>query len=192
MAPRTAQLLVGRLDVADAHLTEALTIYRKVLTAGHDDLILPLNSLAMIRLAHSDAVIAEPLLDEAIEIARSRKHWMLNQLLVNRAEVLMLNGHLDQARQALDEARGAMQTLYSDKLSASEAWRAAVFDVSLARVEALSGNVVRARSLLAAAMPVLEARFGAAGFYTTRARERLERLDDRAGGTAPYPPRASR
>ena len=44
-------LITGRLDAAEGHLRRALAIDRQRLAPGHEDLILPLNSVAMLEIA---------------------------------------------------------------------------------------------------------------------------------------------
>ena len=44
-------LITGKTEAAESHLRRALAIDRQRLAPGHEDLILPLNSLAMLDIA---------------------------------------------------------------------------------------------------------------------------------------------
>jgi len=183
------ELLAVRLGPADEHLTECLAINRKTLAAGHDELIPPLNSLAMVKIAEGDAAAGQLLLDEALEIARARKHRMLDQVLANQAEIALLNGRVAEGRSFLDESRSTMQKQYGDKLSGTEAWRAAVLDLTEASYRMQVGDWRGAHDQLTTALPVLTKRFGADGLFVGQANARLAQIDrvsSRNGG-APRP-----
>ena len=50
-----ALLITGKLDAAEGYLRRALAIDRQRLAPDHEDLILPLNSLAMLEIARGDS-----------------------------------------------------------------------------------------------------------------------------------------
>lgn len=163
------ELMSGRLDAAGEHLAEVLRIYRETLPAGHDDLLLPLNSLAMVRLANDDPVGAQTLLDEALGVARSRKHWLLDQILQNEAEVALARGDLVKGKALMAESRAVLEAQYGDKLRTTEAWRLAVSDVTRAHVSYADGSAREGDALVAGALPVLAERFGQRGYYIAQA-----------------------
>ena len=137
--------------------------------------------VAMTAMAQGDPSTAEPLLTEALEIARSRGHWMLNQVLGTQSELDLMNRRLPEARASLDQARDALRKQYGDKLKGNEAWRSAVLDSTEAYYEIERHNPKAAEPLLLAALPVLEARFGKRGLFTDRALARLVILYDATG-----------
>jgi hypothetical protein len=155
----------------------------------HEDLIPPLNSLAMVRIAWGQADSARPLVEEALAIARSRHHPMLDQVLTTKSELELLRGHLPEARLAIDEARDALRAQYGTSLLGGEAWRGAVLDCTEAEYLRETRQVGEAERLLLAALPRLEARFGMRSLYTDRAVGRLVSLYTEAGQearAAPY------
>ena len=64
-------LITGKLDAAEGHLRRALAIDRERLAPGHEDLILPLNSLAMLQIARGDLAEAEVLLEKRSQARES-------------------------------------------------------------------------------------------------------------------------
>jgi len=174
-------LLQNDLAGAEQNLSEALAMWRKLLAPEHDDLILPINSMGMVKLAQGDYAGARQLFEEALRIARLHKHWMLNQLLANLADVDVRAGQFTEARAALDESRAALDAQYGDGLRQAEAWRLAVLNSILASYETEQGRFDESERLLLAARPVLEARFGKKSLYVADADRRLERLRTKRG-----------
>ncbi|MGI9025743.1 MAG: tetratricopeptide repeat protein [Burkholderiaceae bacterium] len=167
------ELMRGRLDAARAHLNEAVAIDRSALAPGHDGFIVPLNNLAMVLMAQGHAEDAKELLDEAAEIAKSRKHWMLNQVLGNQAEQLLMTGHVAESRAALDQAKALAASQYGTKLTTTDSWRVAVLDTTEASYYLAIGRPADAQRLLVGALPKLEKQFGPHSFFVDRATERL-------------------
>ena len=105
-----------------------MAIDRQRLAPGHEDLILPLNSLAMLDIAKGNLAEAEVLLREALASAREHKHWMLGQVLTNVGDLDVRQRRLEQAGAALDEARSLLVAEYGDTLSGAAAWRLAILN----------------------------------------------------------------
>ncbi len=167
------ELMRGRVDAARAHLSEAVAIDRSALAPGHDGFIVPLNNLAMVLMAQGHAEDAKALLDEAAEIAKSRKHWMLNQVLGNQAEQLLMTGRVAESRAALDQAKASLTSQYGSKLTTTDAWRVAVLDTTEASYDLAIGHPADAQRRLVDALPKLEKQFGPRSFFVERATERL-------------------
>ena len=170
------ELMRGNLPAAEGYLDEALAMDRKLLQPNHEDLILPLNSMAMLRLAGGKPDAAERLLNEALRIAQPRKHWMLNQVLGNFADLYQATARGREAGEALTLARAAMAAQYGEQLGGSEAWRRAVLDVFEAAQHIDARRYPEAEKLLLGAVGVLEVRFGRESFYVNQAHTRLVRL----------------
>lgn len=169
-------LIDGELDEAGPYLQRALDIHRRTKSPDHDDLILPLNSLAMIDMAQGRNDDAEKRLDEALRIAELQKHWMLDQVLVNLADLYARTGRAAQAAPLLDRARALLEEQYPQAEMPDEAWRYALQDSVRGSVYTAEKQFPDAEKLLIASLPVIEARFGAQRFYTTTARQRLAQL----------------
>ena len=170
------ELLTNRLEPARQHAAEALDIVRRSLNDSHETLILPLNTLAMVLIEQGDLPGAHRLLDDALRIARTRRHWMLNQVLGNEAELALREYRLDDARALLDEARATQRKLYGDKLDGGESWRSAVLDLTDARLELAAGRRIDAQRKLSVALTVLEKRFGSTGLYATQGKRLSEAI----------------
>lgn len=166
-------LIAGRLDEAQDYLQQSLDIRRRLQSAEHVDLILPLNSLAMIDMAQGRNAEAEARLDEVLRIAELQKHWMLDQVLTNLADLYARTGRAKEAAPLLDRARTLLEEQYPLKEMPDEAWRYALQDSVRASVYTAEKNYPDAEKLLVASLPVIEARFGAQRFYTTTTHQRL-------------------
>ena len=145
--------------------------------AGHEDLILPLNSLAMLEIARGNLAEAEALLREALANAREHKHWMLGQVLTNV-------GDLDVRQRRFEQARGRRSTkrapcwLPSTATSSPARPRGASPSWTPSRVpmKSSAGASPRRKSCLTAAWPVLRARFGARSYFGDQCLLHLSRL----------------
>jgi tetratricopeptide (TPR) repeat protein len=175
-------LVLGKLEPARALIGEALAIDRKVRPPGHDDLIMPLNSLAMIDIEQRKFPEAQAQLDEALSTARTRNHWMLYQVLATRADLYARTGHTEQAREAITESRTAFRALYGEHPDPGDAWRQAVLDSIEGSVATSEGQLDEAGRLLNAALPPLEARYGADSLYPEQVRARLAMLNTKRTG----------
>jgi hypothetical protein len=167
------QLVRGEIVSAKESLTGTLALDRKFRDPDDDDLILPLNSLAMIAIAQGDYPKAATLLSEALRIARLRHHWMLNQVLGNLADLNERTGDKVSARMNLDLAKAELKTQYGALLAGKERWRAAVLDLVEAALMRDAGQLEPAQRSLLASLAVLQERFGPQGLFTHRAEELL-------------------
>ena len=109
-------------------MRRALAIDRQRLAPGHEDLILPLNSLAMLEMARGHLTEAEVAAQRGACNAREHKHWMLGQVLTNVGDLHVRQHRPEQAGAALDEARTLLVAEYGDQLSGAAAWRLAILD----------------------------------------------------------------
>ena len=169
-------LVAGKLDEAESYLSQTLEMRRRTKPAGHDDFILPLNSLAMIDIARRDYHGAEVKLDEALGIAEKQHHWMLDQVLTNLADVYAKSGRASQAEELLARARTLLEKQYPRAAMPEEAWRYALQDAVLATTRAAQKQYPEARKLLTDALPIVRKRFGEGRYYTRDLEERLARL----------------
>jgi len=169
-------LIEGRLDEAEGYLARALDTHRRTKPPDHDDLILPLNSLAMIDLARRRYAGAEARLDEALGIAEKRNHWMRDQVLTNLADVYAKTDRAPQAGELLSRARTLLEQQYPLAEMPDEAWRYALQDAVLATTYAAEKKYPEARRLLTEALPIVRKRFGGERYYTRDLEQRLARL----------------
>ena len=174
-------LITGKLDAAESYLRRALTIDRQRLAPGHEDLILPLDSVAMLEMTRGNSAEVEVLLDEALASAREHKHWMLGQVLTNVADLNVRQRRLKQAGTALDEARVLLVEEYGDELAGAAAWRLAILDTVAGSYEIEQGRFPEAEQRLTAAWPVLHARFGPRSYFGDQCLSHLGRLDEGSG-----------
>ncbi|MGD9599677.1 MAG: tetratricopeptide repeat protein [Steroidobacteraceae bacterium] len=169
-------LVDGKLDEADGYLSRALDLWRRAWPAGHDDLAIPLNSLAMIRLARHDYTGAETMLDEALRICEVRHFWLTDQVLTNLADVYARTDRAPQAEALLARARTLLEKQYPLADMPDEAWRYALQDAVHATADAAEGKYPEARKLLLGALPIVRKRFGGERYYTRDLEQRLARL----------------
>jgi tetratricopeptide (TPR) repeat protein len=170
-------LVTGKLDSAAAYLYRALDIDRRRLAPGHEDLILPLNSLGMLELARGNLAAADGFLGEALANAREHKHWMLAQVLTNVGDLRVRQHQPQLADPALREARTLLVEQYGDELKGAAAWRLAVLDSVTAGYEIERGRIDDARKLLDHACPVLRTRFGNRSYFGDQCLRHLSALD---------------
>lgn len=169
-------LIDGKLDEAEPYFLRHLDLIRRTKPADHDDLILPLNSLAMIDLARHHYSKAEIKLDEALAIAEKQNHWMRDQVLTNLADVYAKTGRAEQAGALLDRARELLEKQYPLAEMPDEAWRYALQDAVRATAYAAGKRYPEARKLLADALPIVRTRFGEQRYYTRDLEARLASL----------------
>jgi hypothetical protein len=146
-----------------------------------DDLILPLNSLAMIATSDRDYASANTYLAEALTIARQKHHWMLNQVLGNLADLQVRTGQFASAQKTLAQARSALSAQYGSALQGPEAWRASVLDLVEGSLDISRNDPGLAEAKLLAALNVLNVRFGNSGFFVSRAEYLLAQDYDALG-----------
>jgi Tfp pilus assembly protein PilF len=178
-----ARLQLMRNDLRDAqrNFNDAITIDRKHLQKDDARLVWPLNSLGMIALANSDMAAASTYLLEALRIAELQKTPQLDQVLGNCAELYARQNRIADALAAMARARSEQAAQYGDKLKGAEAWRAAVLDLSQAKIDQAVGNHQSANVLVVNALPRLRARFGRDGFYTQAALAVLVKINEELG-----------
>jgi tetratricopeptide (TPR) repeat protein len=139
----------------------------------------------MIAIERGDFRTAEDQLREALDIARARHHWMLDQVLANYGDLYVRTGRLPEALRALNESRQVLQAQYGGSaLAGAEAWRIAILDSITGNYETERHDFVSAEKLLRPALDVLAGRFGEHSLYANQTAARLERLYTKWGRTA--------
>jgi tetratricopeptide (TPR) repeat protein len=168
-------LMAGHIDEAEPQLRQVLAMTEKSSGESHDFMVSPLNSLAMIDAyrGHLDTARAE--IERAEAIARLPDHdELLDQVLLNKADIEIASGDKAQAAKLLAESRVALQQAYPN--DAGNAWRYALWESVNAGLVAANGDVAGALRTLGKAQATLRARFGPAGFYTLRADRSVKQL----------------
>jgi tetratricopeptide (TPR) repeat protein len=165
-------LMAGRVDEAVPLLEQALQMDEKLKGVAHEDLVMPLNSLGMAYLYNGDAERARIDIERALQIARPRNHWMLDQILLNAADLELSTRHTPAAAELLGEARRQLEARYPLSKNPGADWRYAAWDAVNAGLLALENRADDARSSLARAREVLVRRFGPSGFYVLRLDQR--------------------
>ncbi len=174
-------LMAGRVTEAEPMLRQTLAMTEKLKGPTHDDLVSPLNSLAMIdgftgRLERARAEISR-----AEQIARLPNHGvLLDQVLLNAADLHLRQGELAQGAESLTESRRLLEAAFPLAGHPSDAWRYAVWDTVNAELTARRGDVPAAQRAAAAALPIIARRWGTDGFHTVLARQRARAVDEQA------------
>jgi tetratricopeptide (TPR) repeat protein len=177
-------LMAGHLEDAAPLLHQALAMDEKLKGATHDDLVPPLNSLAMLDgyTGRIPEALAE--IQRAEQIARlPNQGTLLDQVLLNAADLELRGAHLLRAPALLAESRRLLEAAHPPKDS-SEAWRYAVWDTAEAELLAAQGDVTTGRAKINSALPIIEQRYGLKGFYSLLARRRLEFVEQQAALSA--------
>jgi len=170
-----AALMLGRIDEAEPLLRQALAMLEKFKGGSHDDLVAPLNLLAMIDgyTGHMDLARAE--IHRAETIARiPHQGVLLDEVLLNRADLEIRAGKTAAAATPLAESRRLLESTYPIDRHPDEAWRYSLWDTVEAEFRSASGDVPAAKVRVAAALPVITARFGKTGFNSLLAQRRAE------------------
>jgi tetratricopeptide (TPR) repeat protein len=163
-----AALMTGDIDAAEPVLRQALAMIQAFEGDNHDYLVSPLNSLAMIDAYHGNLERAKAEIDRAVAIARLPDHGeLLDQVLLNAADLAIAAGNPANAKTLLAEAKSALERAHP--LASDNVWRYAVWDSVNARLLGVEGNRLSAKRILATAEGALSARFGPNGFYMVRA-----------------------
>jgi len=172
-------LMVGRIDEAEPLLRQALAMFEKLKGATHDDLVAPLNRLAMIDAFAGHWAQAEAEIERAKQIARLPDHGvLLDQVLLNAADLELQAGNTDQAAASLAESRHLLEAAFPLAERPTEAWRYAIWDTVNAELLARRGDDENARHAIASAAPVIAHRFGSTGFYSMLAQRRSHFVDE--------------
>jgi tetratricopeptide (TPR) repeat protein len=104
-------LMAGNPAEAAPLLRHSLAMAEKLKGATHDDLVPPLNSLAMIDGYMGHLPEAEAEIERALQIARLPEHGvLLDQVLVNVADIAMNGSHWDRAAAPLAESRRLLES----------------------------------------------------------------------------------
>ena len=166
-------LVAGHIDEAEPLLRQALAMFQKFQGENYDGLVSPLNSLAMIDAYRGRMDSARSEIRRAESIARLPDQGeLLDQVLLNEADIELTDGNLARAAALLGESRDLLQKAHPE--STSEAWRYAVWDSVKAQLLAANGDPAAAASLLAAARSIIARRFGETGFYSVLAKRRAQ------------------
>jgi len=172
-------LMSGHLDKAAPLLHRALALNEKLKGPNHDDLVAPLNSLAMIDAFEGRLVDATAEISRAEQIARLPNHGkILDQVLLNAAEIEMENGHIDSAAASLAESRRLLEATFPLATRPAEAWRYAVWNTVNAELLARKGDSAGARRAIKDALPAIAQRFGVTGFYSVLGQRRSVDVED--------------
>jgi tetratricopeptide (TPR) repeat protein len=172
-------LMMGRVDEAEPLLRNALSLAEKLKGATHDELVSPLNSLAMIDAYHGKLSAAASEIERAEKIARLPAHGMiLDQVLLNVADVQFQLGNFDRSTTSLSESRRLLETAFPLDKRPTEAWRYAVWDTVHAELLAHEGKDLAARKAIEDASPVIAKRFGSAGFYSLLVERRSSSVEN--------------
>lgn len=166
-----AALMTGQVEEAEPLLRQTLTMTEKFQGLTHDNLVSPINSLAMIDAYRGRLDIALGEIRRADSIARLPDHGeLLDQVLLNEADIELAAGNRLKAATLLTEARTLLEKAHPD--TATDAWRYAVWDAVNAQLLAANGDVVEANRTLSAAQKIIVQRFGTSGFYNLLAQRR--------------------
>jgi tetratricopeptide (TPR) repeat protein len=178
-------LMAGHVEDAVTPLRQALALDEKLKGPTHDDLVAPLNSLAMIDAYKGQLGEATAEIRRAEQIARLPDHGvLLDQVLLNAADIDLLDGNADQAAAPLAESHRLLETAYPLDQHPAEAWRYAVWNTVDAELRARRGDDANAKRAIELAAPVIVQRFGPTGFYSMLTQRRARFVEQqRAQGT---------
>ena len=169
-----SELMAGHIDEAEPLLREALTMTAKY-QDNTNQLVSPLNSLAMIDAWHDKLTVAHGEIERAAGIATEpNKGELLDQVLLTKADIQFRQGDLKVATLTLSAAREALEKSHPN--TTVDAWRYAVWDSVYAQFIAVQGNHAEARAMLDRAQLVIERRFGKSGFYSLLVKRRIASL----------------
>ena len=168
-------ILAGNVADAVPILEQAAQMSEKLKGPTHDELVQPLNSLGMAYLYEGDIARARTDIDRALEIARLRNHSILDQVVLNAADLELCTHRTEAAAPLLSEARRLLESRYPQPpTDATAKWRYAAWDAVNAEYLALAHHPDEARATFARARDVLTNRFGPQGFYVLRLDQRAE------------------
>ena len=172
-----SQLMAGDIEKADPLLRQSLSITKSFEGEASEDLIAPLNSVAMIDAFRGHVDVAQNELAQAESIARGPNQGeLLDQVLLNEADLALANGNRDRAAALLNESKKLLQQAHPN--DGGNAWRYAVWDAVNAQLLGKDGDFARAQNTLAAAQAIIIKRFGVNGFYNQLAIRREKLIGD--------------
>jgi tetratricopeptide (TPR) repeat protein len=181
-------LMAGRVDEAIPLLERALQMDVKLKGPEHEELVMPLNSLGMAYLYEGDAARAQADIDQALKIARLPQHdEILDQVLLNAADLALAAHRVDEARKLLSEARQLLEARYSPAQNPGNQWRYAAWEAVHASLLAADSHPDDAREAFSRARADLVKRFGPQGFYVMRLDQREGVLKLAAAGAGKHP-----
>ena len=166
-----SELVAGHIDEAEPLLRQSLAMFQKFEGDNYDGLVAPLNSLAMIDAYRGRLSAAWSEIQRADSIARLPDQGeLLDQVLLNEADLELSSGNRDRARALLVESKALLQKAHPE--GPADAWRYAVWDSVNAQLLATDGDSAAAARILDAAQRILTRRFGEDGFYCQLAKRR--------------------
>jgi tetratricopeptide (TPR) repeat protein len=170
-----SELVAGHIDEAEPLLRQSLAMFQKFEGDNYDGLVAPLNSLAMIDAYRGRLSTAFGEIQKADSIARLPDHGeLLDQVLLNEADIELSRGNRDHARALLAESKALLEKAHPE--SPADAWRYAVWNSVNAQLLAAEGDSAGAARILDAAQRTLSARFGEDGFYCQIAKRRASSI----------------
>jgi tetratricopeptide (TPR) repeat protein len=159
-----SELMTGDLAHARPLFLEALGIDQKIEVPTHDDFVFLYNSLGMIAAFQGDFVEAGKNFASADRIARMPEHdEILDQVLLNEADVALHTGDKKHAAELLQQSRTALAKAHpNDPLNA---WRYAVWDTVAAELTAINGAADSGMATVRAARATIVQHFGEGSYY---------------------------
>jgi tetratricopeptide (TPR) repeat protein len=176
-----AALMGGHISEAEPMLRQALAMNEKLRGASHDTLVPILNSIAMIDVYLGRIPQALEEIARAEKIARLPNHGqLLDQVLLNAADIDLDSGDANRAAGALAESRQLLESALPLDKNPAEAWRYAIWDSVHSKLLAERGDREAARRIGISAVPTIEKRWGPNGFHTLLARRRAHVVEQHA------------
>jgi tetratricopeptide (TPR) repeat protein len=170
-----AELMLGQIDDAEPLLRRSLAMIEKFKGKDHDDLVPPLNLLAMIDGYSRRLPRAQAEAQRALRIARLPNHGvLLHEVLLNVADLALRSGHAEAAAAPLAESRRLLEAAYPIARNSQEVWRYALWDTVNAEWIAHEGDAAASRRIIGTALPVIAQRFEVTGFNSLLARRRSD------------------
>jgi len=166
-----SSLMAGEVPNAISLLEQAARMGEKLWGPTHEYLVLPLNSLGMAYLYQGDITRARIDIDRALQIARPRNHPVLDQVVLNAADLALSTHDIENAATSLDEARRLLAQRYP-LTDPNAQWRYAVWDSVNAGLLASQNHRDDARAMFARAREVLVRRYGPQSFFVLRLDQR--------------------
>lgn len=167
------QLERGAIDEAETTLARTVAVDRLTKKPGHDDFVYSLNNLGLVYLVSNRPALAQPLFNDALEIARAQAqgHEMEGSILANLADLKCQSGATSEGLAMTDHAHEALT-----KHRAPGDWRFARLKMAKGSCLAANGQREEAFLMLQEAAEMLNAAKGADSLFSMQARERLAQL----------------